>query len=276
MNDALNIQFGIPGEWSAFLVQYPKFIERFPNLQSLLGKTYLRQTKLPELTDRVIFVLGRLCAEDFMEILLLCGNGYGIAGLKILRSMFERLVTAWYLHLHPDETERFWEFHWVQEHKLANAMVANFGEGAVPQEQFDEIDENFERVRKEFVVTLCSECKNQGLAYRWSKLDFVSMAHAVGSFGKNIGVAYYLPMSQLHTTARSITSRLRENSDGDITFNEGPQRDMGKIALITTHNLLLSSIIQQKDHFGLSELEGPLQQCAEDFQYIWEGEKHVG
>ena len=36
--------------------------------------------------------LGRICVEEFNEILLLAGNGRGVGALKVLRGMFERAV----------------------------------------------------------------------------------------------------------------------------------------------------------------------------------------
>jgi hypothetical protein len=46
------------------------------------------------LADRVVFYLGRVAADDFSELLILSGNGYGIGALKVLRGMYERVVTA--------------------------------------------------------------------------------------------------------------------------------------------------------------------------------------
>lgn len=64
----------------------------------------------------MIFYLGRLCAEEFNEILLLAGNGYGIGAFKLLRGMYERSVTAYRLHLHPELIDDFLEYYWVAQH----------------------------------------------------------------------------------------------------------------------------------------------------------------
>ena len=53
--------------------------------------------------DKVIFYLGRLAVEDFSEILLNASNGYGVAGLKLLRPMFEKVITMMHLIRQPDE-----------------------------------------------------------------------------------------------------------------------------------------------------------------------------
>jgi hypothetical protein len=59
-----------------------------------------RQTLQP--ADRVVFLMGSLCWEDFQEILLLSGNGYGIGASKVLRSLYEHAVAAQHVAKHPE------------------------------------------------------------------------------------------------------------------------------------------------------------------------------
>src|SRR3989338_10311282 len=113
MDEHFQIRFGVPDEWGNFAKEHKPFLERFHNLKAALELCFLRTGSSSEPADKVLFFLGRLSYEDFMEILLLCGNGYGIGALKILRGMYERVVTARYLHFHPEETESFLDFHWI-------------------------------------------------------------------------------------------------------------------------------------------------------------------
>jgi len=85
MAEAMKAQFGLPQEWDHFAESHGLFLERFSNLQMALETAFNRQEPLSELVDKIVFFIGRPCAEDFMEILLLCGNGYGIGAMKILR-----------------------------------------------------------------------------------------------------------------------------------------------------------------------------------------------
>lgn len=59
--------------------------------------------------DRVVFYLGRVAVEDFVEIVVLSGNGLGFGAYKILRGMYERVVTAMYIAKHPAEARVFVE-----------------------------------------------------------------------------------------------------------------------------------------------------------------------
>jgi hypothetical protein len=119
MAEDIKAQFGFRQEWGHFANSHQLFLKCFPNLQAALRTAFIRKGTLVQLVDRIIYFTGRLCAEDFMEVLLLCGNGYGIGAMKILRGMYERAVTARYLHANPPSaiTERRGGFdtHWLVE-----------------------------------------------------------------------------------------------------------------------------------------------------------------
>lgn len=266
------IQFGIPNEWVEFAENHKLFLERFPNLKEAMSVAFIRKGATSEPVDRIVFFSGRLCAEDFMEILLLCGNGYGIGALKIVRGMYERCVTARYLHLHPEETEAFFDFYWLSQFKLAQAIKETFGDDVLPRDKVEELKANRDRVRPRFMVRVCDECGATGENFTWTKLDFVSMARAAGSIGQLIVPGYYLPTRQAHSTAAALMSRLRQTEDGALSFDEGPQRERADEAFITAHNIILNVLDLQKEHFGLNSLEEPLQKCLQDFMDIWKRE----
>lgn len=87
MND--RVTFGLPKEWKHFKERHSVFLDRIPNLFSAIRIAFDRTGETSEPLDRAIFFSGRLCAEEFSEILLLCGNGYGVAALRLVRSMYE-------------------------------------------------------------------------------------------------------------------------------------------------------------------------------------------
>jgi hypothetical protein len=263
------VQFGLPDEWEHFATSHHLFLERFPKLKEAMNIALIRQGTTSEPVDRVVFFSGRLCAEDFMEILLLCGNGYGIGALKIVRGMYERCVTARYLHLHPEETEAYFDFHWLSQYKLARAIKQTFGEEALPGEKWDELKANRDRVRPGFIVRVCDQCGATGENFTWSRLDFVSMARAAGDVGQLIVPGYYLPTRQAHSTVAALLSRIKLTETGAMDFDERPQRDDADTALITAHNLILNILDLQKEHFKLGSLEEPLQKCFRDFLDIW-------
>ena len=98
--------FGDPAEWKDFESRNPEFVRRIGNLFNTIELAF-KSLLVRERLDKILFHLDRLCAEDFSEILLLCGNGYGIGAEKVLRGMYERAVTATYLSQHPEEAANF-------------------------------------------------------------------------------------------------------------------------------------------------------------------------
>src|SRR5271169_6329192 len=53
-------------------------------------------------TDVIVYTLGRIAVDDFSELVILAGNGWGVGALKILRGMYERIVTTAYSAQTPE------------------------------------------------------------------------------------------------------------------------------------------------------------------------------
>jgi hypothetical protein len=134
MTDATDRQIicGIPGEWKDFEKRHPLFFERFPHLRKALNTAFIRMGTSSEAIDKFVFLYGRLCSEDFFDVLLCCGNGYGAAAQKLVRSLYERAVTLQYLHEHPEELNEFLDYHYIQNYKLVGPIEATIGSGTIP------------------------------------------------------------------------------------------------------------------------------------------------
>ena len=94
-----SILFGFPEEWEDFRNRNRVFLELFPHLHEAveLG-AFTRDFVAPEIVDLFVMMFGRLCFEDFTEILVCCGNGSGVAASKLLRTFYERAVTIAYIN----------------------------------------------------------------------------------------------------------------------------------------------------------------------------------
>ena len=262
------VGFGLPLEQKDFLVRHQLFFERHSHLKCATEIGFLRTLESSEPSDSVVFYLGRLCVKDFSEIILLCGNGYGLGGMRLLRGMYERAVTARYLHLHPDAAEDYLDYYWVTKHKEAQALRETFGADALPKDKLDEVETQFSRVREKFLVTDCKKCGTTRLNHTWTKLDLVSMARQTGRLGTLIVPAYYLPLEQAHSTPGGIVSRL-EGGEEVTSFKGDPQREDADSCLLLGHHVLLDVLLLQQEHFGLDALAEPLKKCFQDFSDIW-------
>ena len=215
--------------------------------------------------DRFVFFYGRLCCEDFFEVLLCCGNGYGVAALKLLRTLYERAVTLRYLHEHPEELDAFLDFHHVQLHKLTMPIVEIFGSGTIPEKALTDIRTEFEKAKKQYMVKDCKNCRTEKLNHTWSKLDFVAMAKKTEHLDKLIVQAYYVPMRHGHATFGAILSRLEGGEIGGVSFMPTAQRHESDQALMTAQNILLNVLGVQEERFKVPELCKQIEQCMQDF-----------
>ena len=269
--DARRVLFGDPREWEQFERRNPQFVSRIRTLVRTI-KIAFKPLTVSEPVDKILFHLVRLCVEDFSEILLLCGNGYGIGAEKLLRGMYERAVTATYLHHHPEEADNFLAYHKIADHRLMNAVIATPSDPFSP-EQKRKIEDDFRQVKPRFMIPDCKKCGTQRLNHTWTALDFVTMAKNSGGLGKLLVPAYYMGMREGHSTVGAIFSRLDADAAGTdegLVFDGGSQPERADTALLTAHKIVLIVLELHKDHFQLKALEEPLQTCISDLLAIWD------
>lgn len=269
-SEPIQANFSDPKEWKIFSERHQGFLRLFHNLISAMNMAFVRDHSGSRL-DLVILSLGRLCVEELMEILLLCGYGYGVAALKLVRGMYERAVTAAYLHKSPEELDNFINYGHIAQYKLLRQIQATMGGDVLSPEQTREIEEEYRLHKAEFLITDCKVCGTQRVNHSWSKLDFVSMAMQT-PFGKLIVPAYYLPTKEIHSTIGALFTRFELSEEEGIIFTGEPQHEKADEALISAHNIILGLLELSRDHFHNQQLEQPLQRCLADFQTIWRRE----
>jgi len=262
---------GKPEEWTHFASRHRPFLERFPELKTAVNLAFFRDFESDRPVDPLVFYMGRLCTEEFFEILLLCANGYGVGGLKLLRGVYERVVTMRRLSAHPDETDSFLDFHLVQNGKLARAALDTFGTDLTEEQRgrLEAAVKEYDRVKPQFMVPDCTECGTQRVNHTWSRLDFVAMARSVGPTGSLLVPCYYQPLSYAHSTAQAFLSRLKITTGDEMSFVNGPEREQADQVLMLAHNLLLDVLDLQRSHFKLDNLNEPLERCMSAFREIW-------
>ena len=253
-----SLSFGFPEEWTDFQRRHPLFVDRFPRLAKALEIVFVREVRPRDLLDQTLFFLGDVCREDFMETLLLCGNGYGVGAQKLLRGMFERVLMARYLAIHPEKVQDFVGYGAVNQHKLMVAILDVFGKDTLPEDAIAQTRAAYQEFKS----------RRRG---NWQP-DYVSMAREVSTVskvGKFIVNAYYLPLFQTHATVQSITSRIEHTEDGNLVFDGGPRREVADDTLMTAHNLILDMLALQGNHFGLKGLKEVFDDCVRDWLDVW-------
>jgi len=263
------IVFGLSHEWETFLKRHSVLTEKLKPLFETLDKVFIRKVETDKEADRVVFFMGRLCVEDFMEILLLCGNGYGIGGMKLLRGLYERAVTLGYIAKNPGKAEEFLEYYHVHQGKYFNHANKVFQMSKyLSAEQIAQIQSEYKKAKEKYQEIVCKKCGTCRTRFSWSELDILSMAQRAG-LDKLYLQCYYEPTLQAHATVSSLTARMKIRENGQVTFDEGAQHEKADWALIGAHNIILYILDVENDYFKMG-LQEEIQERFNDFKLIWE------
>ena len=263
------VSYGFPDECRKFEQRHPLWQEIMPNLERALNLAFTRVQVMQGPADKLVYFFGRVCLEDFMEILLVCYHGYGVAASKLVRSMYEYAVTLRYLHEHPTEVKTFLDYHLVQNDKLIGRLIETFGDTILPAETIAEAKRKAAEIKEDFMIPVCDhpEAKLR-LNHTWNRLDFAAMAKKTGALGTLIIPGYYFPLRHAHPTSGGLTERL-EIVDGRMGIKSDAQPEIADRSLMTAHNCILNALEVQKEHFTIEGLEVAMQVCYRDFVRIW-------
>ena len=85
--------------------RHPDLSGALARLQATLQQALCRELQVTPDTRALqiaIFGLAHQAADDFYDVVLLGTHGYGIGAQKLLRPLYERVVSALYLIEHPE------------------------------------------------------------------------------------------------------------------------------------------------------------------------------
>jgi hypothetical protein len=231
----------------------------------LMRDKIFQRTGVGSQLDRVIFGLGRVCTEDFQQAFLLCGNGFGIGAMQMVRGMYERLVTADYLIKHPEYVDDFLDFHFVQLRKgLSHLKLAYTDDELtklVPNERQEQIEKDYQAVTREGRFQTNS----------WTKFNVPDMAkQGERGLAEFYYYNYFRPTMFSHSTVSSLLARLCENETGEPIFDNEGQRKHVREGLVGAHLLLLHVFDMQNEYFKL-DLYEDIKTLEKDYVECWKG-----
>jgi hypothetical protein len=249
---------GRPEEWRRFEERHGAFLEAIPGIRDAFNVAF-KSTWPNSLADAVVLGLARVCAEEFLEILLLCMNGYGVAATKLVRSMYERTVTANYIRLHPDAAERYSAFSKVEKGKLARQWLEQFRD-AMPLENVETLERAVAEQR---------EVRDEFPNGRWGP-DFVSMAREAKFLWPLIGSCYYAAILHAHPTLHSVEVFIQKRGEDGWAFDfDEPQPLMADQALYHAHTMVLFVLDLQEEVFHPDGLAAAMEAVGEAYKRVW-------
>jgi hypothetical protein len=277
-----------------FVQTHKGFVLDHPALHELLKKVSLRTLvapsqeevdrlrQLPEddpaviafedkvMADRVVFGLGRIIDDDFGELLVLSGNGYGIGAYKILRGMYERLVTAVFISKNPSEARPFVEDDAIKRWKLWQQAIEVMPDlkDTTPKEKIEELEAEYKRVNAKRPESICKKCGQPKTQEAWTRVDLASMAKQSDiNLAALYGACYLTPTFHSHATGFSLSARFRRTEDGATSYQEISEKE-ARQAILLAHNLVLRHLALQNEYFSLG-LDKEIQARIDAFTPIW-------
>jgi hypothetical protein len=259
---------GRPKEWEHFYRTNAKYAASINGMLNLATKVFSAPAISQEQVRRVGFFLGRLCAEEFNEILVLAGNGYGVGALKLLRGMYERAVTAAYIFRNPEQADIFVKYHEIHQHKALVHLKRLGGSTEMPDaETIATIEANYQKAKTEFTDEVCGKCHAKGVRHSWTKVNTADMAVAVSKgYSALYYDAFYKPTLELHTTTASILTRIVDEPDGSISFRGEAQRSKARQATVLAQHIFLGVLMDQIRYQQLPLLEAEFHGVLNEFK----------
>lgn len=264
--------YGSADECKRFDERHPLWSDIILNLERAMNLAFTRTQTMSTVDDKVVYFLGRSCVRDFMEILLVCYHGYGVAASKLLRSMYEHAVTLRYIHENPAEAELFRQYHPVQQDKLLSRLLETFGPDILPHDEIDEARFKAAFVRENYMITDCKKCGTKRLNHTWNKLDFIAMAKKTGGgLDKMIIPGYYFPLRHAHPSFAGLSQGM-EIVDDTLTPGPDSRPELADDSLRSAHSLILNVLEVQNERFKIEGLAELNQVCLKDWVRVWSPE----
>jgi len=258
-------------EKKAFLQRIDSLNKYWPTLETTLARAFYSRLTLPDKHGITMGGLGKQCADTFEEIRFVCTNGYGLAGTKLLRGLYERTVTAAYFAKKHEAASKFLDtfaidfgrlMHRHQEFAEANGEDPG---KILPAEVLRRIEEDYERAKD--TEERCDKCDAPK-----GRVDVLSMAQgAIPALVPYYGYCYLDPTFHVHCTWYSVLEGVKVTAgENHIDFQPHPEGERALRTLELSHFVILHAVETQNAYFHLS-LEEEIAQRWAEYRQLWEG-----
>ncbi len=235
------------GELVRFKERHPRFAAAATRLQDALDRALNRRLELIQgksvSVQSAVFGLGHQVADDFFDIVVLAVHGNGMGAVKLLRPLYERVVTALYLMKYPYEVNAFNVYGDINVGRfIRRAQNDGLDLSAAPAEWLTDVEKAYAAA-----LPLFTDAKGR-IRSSWTTLSLEALAQKVG-LEKLYGRCALWPTMQIHSTRAGLDARLRVSKQ-DILFTHEPQPDHADYALRYAHDLTVHLLAALNNFFG--------------------------
>jgi hypothetical protein len=223
--------------------------------------------------DNTIYLLAAACLHEFNEIMLLATHMYGTGAVKLLRPLYERVVTLSYLAKNRGEVQQFIDYSDVHWNKLLEEAKRVFGAEVIPkilsQKAAEAIAANYEKNRARFLQTDCKKCGTTRLQGSWTKKGTPELAGDVNNELRSLYFKAFLsPTLHIHTTFWGIVDQLKSSAGGKIGFNQEHEEESARDAMDIAHALMVQVLDVVNAYFKLDK-DSVVKQRAGEWAQAW-------
>jgi hypothetical protein len=249
------------GYWEKLTQGYSPEIDRIRELMDVAFSRGATSSKAAE--DKVVFPLLVACRGIVEEVLFAVKEGFGRAALRATRTMYECLVAARYINLHPESADDFlalFHFEWA---KVFQDIPAEFR------------DPKFDSEISAHVPKYAAGQRVGLRDLKWSDSQVADMAKEAGVLAELHPLAFTLPSAYIHPGAQFLLSRMSLSPDGVFHVDEKPQDAESAFAVRSSHDLLMNAVGLRLKYAPSEELSSLFEICKTDFNSIWGYPPHI-
>jgi hypothetical protein len=208
--------------------------------------------------DLVVFSLLVSCRDIVEEILFAVKDGFGRTALRSVRTLYECVVFARFLHLHPDKQESFVNTFYAQWAKTIQNIPPEYRPPDIHNAVSSKI---FKYASGKTVGT--NDLK-------WTSEHTLQMANEVGLSVLH-SVAFDYTSAYIHPSAIFLLSNLSlsESAEHVVRVSANSQEPDSRFALLLAHELILNALDFRLKCSPSDQHKASLDQCKRDYEHIW-------
>lgn len=241
--------------WREFTAEKPDFAGTIHRWMRLLGNLAACTPSNEEhLVGHLLMTGIVMSLADVDDIMTLSHKDSHSGAQKLLRGLYERVVTLKYIVANPGEATRFMDFDAIDLSKVMAEIQALAGLQMNPTSRAN-LDAAVVSAKKSYKQRRCETCK-QERPLSWTTLNSKDMADRVG-LGHLYLRGFLIPSKLIHPTYWSVR---------DFDASNGPIYN----TLNSMHELLVHLVLMHRHHFVKRYRVTPMvNRAINDFLGIW-------